>query len=140
MTEQKTPRRKASSKAEQRAEMTEQILDSAEFLFSRHGLYGVTLKDVAKHVGVHHTLINYYFDDKKTLFDRVFARRAVVTNERRMRSSTSMNAATASPPSRARCAPSSIPTSISTSKAARDGRTMPHSARRSPTRPNGAPK
>ena len=85
MTEQKTPRRKASSKAEQRAEMTEQILDSAEFLFSRHGLYGVTLKDVAKHVGVHHTLINYYFDDKKALFDRVFARRAVVTNERRMR-------------------------------------------------------
>jgi AcrR family transcriptional regulator len=85
LTEQKTPRRKASSKAEQRAEMTEQILDSAEFLFSRHGLYGVTLKDVAKHVGVHHTLINYYFDDKKALFDRVFARRAVVTNERRMR-------------------------------------------------------
>ncbi|MEW9837668.1 TetR/AcrR family transcriptional regulator [Mesorhizobium marinum] len=85
MTEHKTPRRKASSKAEQRAEMTEQILDSAEFLFSRHGLYGVTLKDVAKHVGVHHTLINYYFDDKKALFDRVFARRAVVTTERRMR-------------------------------------------------------
>ena len=85
MTEQKTPRRKASSKAEQRAEMTEQILDAAEFLFSRHGLYGVTLKDVAKHVGVHHTLINYYFDDKKALFDGVFARRAVVTNERRMR-------------------------------------------------------
>jgi len=85
LTEQKTPRRKASSKAEQRAEMTEQIIDSAEFLFSRHGLYGVTLKDIAKHVGVHHTLINYYFDDKKALFDRVFARRAVVTNERRMR-------------------------------------------------------
>lgn len=85
MTEQKTPRRKGSTKAEQRAEMTEQIIDSAEFLFSRHGLYGVTLKDIAKHVGVHHTLINYYFDDKKALFDRVFARRAVVTNERRMR-------------------------------------------------------
>ncbi len=85
MTVQKTPRRKGSTKAEQRAEMTEQIIDSAEFLFSRHGLYGVTLKDVAKHVGVHHTLINYYFDDKKALFDAVFARRAVVTNERRMR-------------------------------------------------------
>ena len=85
MTVQKTPRRKGTTKAEQRAEMTEQIIDSAEFLFSRHGLYGVTLKDVAKHVGVHHTLINYYFDDKKALFDAVFARRAVVTNERRMR-------------------------------------------------------
>lgn len=81
----KTSRRKGSTKAEQRAEMTEQILDAAEFLFSRHGLYGVTLKDVAKHVGVHHTLINYYFTDKKALFDAVFARRAVVTSERRMR-------------------------------------------------------
>ena len=85
LTEQKTARRKGSAKADRRAEMTQQILDAAEFLFSRHGLYGVTLKDVAKHVGVHHTLINYYFEDKKALFDTVFARRAVVTSERRMR-------------------------------------------------------
>ena len=84
-TGQRTSRRKGSTKAEQRAEMMEQIVDAAEFLFSQHGLYGVTLKDVAKHVGVHHTLINYYFDDKKALFDTVFARRAVVTSERRMR-------------------------------------------------------
>nr|WP_213979024.1 TetR/AcrR family transcriptional regulator [Sphingomonas sp. dw_22] len=62
----------------------EQILDAAEDLFSKHGLYGVTLKDVAKQVGVHHTLLNYYFADKKTLFDAVFSRRAVVTSERRM--------------------------------------------------------
>jgi len=64
--------------------MTEQILDAAEYLFSQHGLYGVTLKEVAKRVGVHHTLLNYYFVDKKTLFDAVFARRAVVTSTRRM--------------------------------------------------------
>jgi len=77
-------RRKRASKAQQRADMIEQILDTAEYLFSRHGLYGVTLKDVAKRVGVHHTLMNYYFDDKKSLFDRVFARRAVVTSTLRM--------------------------------------------------------
>jgi AcrR family transcriptional regulator len=65
--------------------MIEQILDAAEYLFSKHGLYGVTLKDVAKRVGVHHTLLNYYFNDKKTLFDEVFARRAVITSERRMK-------------------------------------------------------
>ncbi|WP_294191747.1 TetR/AcrR family transcriptional regulator [uncultured Sphingomonas sp.] len=65
--------------------MTEQILDVAEELFSRHGLHGVTLKDVAKRVGVHHTLLNYYFTDKKALFDAVFARRAVVTSRTRMR-------------------------------------------------------
>ena len=82
---EKKPRRKVSIKAERRAEMIEQILDTAEYLFSRHGLYGVTLKDVAKRIGVHHTLINYYFDDKRKLFDAVFARRAVVTSRRRMR-------------------------------------------------------
>jgi len=77
--------RKPQSKAERRAETTEQILDAAEYLFSRHGLYGVTLKDVAKRVGVHHTLLNYYFDDKQKLFDAVFARRAAVTSELRMK-------------------------------------------------------
>ena len=78
-------RSKPQSKAERRAETTEQILDAAEYLFSRHRLYGVTLKDVAKRVGVHHTLVNYYFNDKQTLFDAVFARRAVVTIEKRMK-------------------------------------------------------
>ena len=77
--------RKSSVKAEQRAETMDQILDTAEYLFSKHGFYGVTLKDVAKSVGVHHTLINYYFEDKKKLFEDVFARRAVVTSERRMK-------------------------------------------------------
>jgi AcrR family transcriptional regulator len=74
-----------SRKAEQRAETMESIFDAAEELFSKHGLHGVTLKDVAQRVGVHHTLLNYYFADKKALFDAVFARRAVVTSERRMR-------------------------------------------------------
>jgi len=78
----KAPRR--SKKAEQRAETMEQILDAAEYLFSKHGLHGVTLKDVATRVGVHHTLLNYYFSDKTRLFDAVFSRRAVVTSERRM--------------------------------------------------------
>ena len=77
----KRPRKKA----EQRAETIEQILDVAEDLFSKHGLYGVTLKEVAQRVGVHHTLLNYYFNDKKALFDAVFARRAVVTSELRMK-------------------------------------------------------
>ena len=81
---QHVPPKRRSKKAEQRAETIEQILDAAEDLFSKHGLYGVTLKEVAQRVGVHHTLLNYYFSDKKTLFDAVFARRALVTSERRM--------------------------------------------------------
>ena len=97
MTDKEKPRRR-SKKAEQRAEMIEQILDAAESLFSKHGLYGVTLKDVAKRVGVHHTLLNYYFSDKKTLFDAVFARRAVVTSERRMKALDEYDSATGGKP------------------------------------------
>ncbi len=77
----KPPRR---SKAEQRAESLEQMLDAAEALFSKHGLYGVTLKDVAQQVGVHTSLMHYYFKDKQDLFDKVVRRRAPVTSGRRM--------------------------------------------------------
>jgi len=77
----KTPR----TKAEQRAETLEQILDSAEFLFSKHGLYGVTLRDVALKVGVHTSLMHYYFEDKFELFTQVFERRARVTSDRRIK-------------------------------------------------------
>jgi len=75
------PRR---TKAEQRAESREQILDGAEYLFSQRGLYGVTLKDVAQQVGVHASLLHYYFDDKRGLFEAVVDRRASVTTDRRM--------------------------------------------------------
>jgi len=88
-----------SRKAEQRAETMEAILDAAEDLFSKHGLHGVTLKDVAKRVGVHHTLLNYYFADKKALFDAVFARRAVVTSARRMKALEDYEASSAGRPS-----------------------------------------
>jgi len=99
VSDEKTARRQSSVRAERRADMMEQILDTAEFLFSRNGLHGVTLKDVAKRIGVHHTLINYYFEDKKTLFDAVFARRAVITSERRMRLLDEYDKATAGKPS-----------------------------------------
>jgi len=82
-----------TTKAAQRAEMTETILDAAEHLFSRDGLYGVTLKDVAERVGVHHTLVNYYFKDKQTLFDAVIARRAGVTSSARMQALDAYEAA-----------------------------------------------
>jgi AcrR family transcriptional regulator len=91
---QRKTRSKPVTKAGQRAEMMEQILDTAEALFSKHGLYGVTLQDVARRVGVHHTLMNYYFRDKKKLFDAVFARRAVVTSSLRMKALEEYDAAT----------------------------------------------
>src|SRR3954447_4988737 len=90
--------RRRPTKVQQRAEKMEQILDAAEYLFSKHGLYGVTLKDVAKRVKVHHTLLNYYFIDKKKLFDSVCARRAVVTSTLRMDALDQYDAATQGKP------------------------------------------
>jgi AcrR family transcriptional regulator len=84
MAEGSTTSRSRRSKAEQRAETLEQIFDAAEYLFSKNGLHGVTLRDVAQRVGVHTTLIHYYFQDKQRLFEEVFARRAGVTSGRRM--------------------------------------------------------
>jgi AcrR family transcriptional regulator len=84
MAEGSTAKRVSRTKAEQRAETLEQILDAAEYLFSHHGLHGVTLRDVAKRVGVHTTLMHYYFEDKLSLFEAVFARRAGVTSGRRI--------------------------------------------------------
>ena len=85
MPSRSTTRRARRTKAEQRAESLEQILDAAEYLFSKHGLYGVTLRDVAQRVGIHTTLLHYYFRDKTHLFEEVFARRAPITSGRRMR-------------------------------------------------------
>src|SRR4051812_34383623 len=84
MAEGPTAKRVRRTKAEQRAETLEQILDAAEYLFSQHGLHGVTLRDVAHRVGVHTTLLHYYFDDKRQLFEAVFARRAPTTTGGRM--------------------------------------------------------
>jgi AcrR family transcriptional regulator len=82
MTSEAKPKRR--TKAQQRAETLDVILDAAEYLFSQRGLYGVTLKDVAQQAGVHTSLLHYYFDDKKAMFDAVFARRAHVTADLRM--------------------------------------------------------
>jgi AcrR family transcriptional regulator len=77
-------KRRPRGKAEQRAETLEQILDAAEYLFSKNGLHGVTLRDVAQRVGIHTTLVHYYFDNKLALFESVFARRAGETSRRRI--------------------------------------------------------
>lgn len=62
------------------------ILDAAEALFSVNGFYGVTVREVAARVGVDATLLNYYFESKRGLFDAVFKRRAEIANIQRMNS------------------------------------------------------
>ena len=84
MTASLAPKNRRRSKAEQRAESLEQIIDAAEYLFSKNGFYGVTLRDVAQRVGIHTTLMHYYFKDKHALFEEVFKRRTGETSGRRM--------------------------------------------------------
>jgi AcrR family transcriptional regulator len=78
-----TPRVRRT-KAEQRAETYEELLDAAEYLFSKHGWHGVTLRDVARRANVHVSLLHYYFKYKQTMFEAVFARRAPISVARRM--------------------------------------------------------
>ncbi|HEY9236350.1 MULTISPECIES: TetR/AcrR family transcriptional regulator [Phenylobacterium] len=66
------------------ADLRGAILDAAEQLFSAHGFYGVTTRQVAAEAGVDAALIHYYFGTKRDLFDAVFARRAEVLNSVRL--------------------------------------------------------
>lgn len=74
------PKTRASGTGETR----ELILDAAEDLFSKHGFYGVTIREVAREAGVDTALVHYYFVAKRGLFDAVFLRRAEVWNNERV--------------------------------------------------------
>ena len=73
---------KAQAKAA--GETRDLILDAAEDLFSKHGFYGVTIREVAREAGVDTALVHYYFGAKRDLFDAVFLRRAEVWNSERV--------------------------------------------------------
>lgn len=66
------------------ADTRDLILDAAEDLFSKHGFYGVTIREVAREAGVDTALVHYYFGAKRELFDAVFLRRAEVWNNERV--------------------------------------------------------
>lgn len=67
-------------------EMRGQILDHAEALFARHGLHGVSVRDVARSAAVDPALVHYYFETKQGLFDAVFTRRSDIVNSERIES------------------------------------------------------
>ena len=76
--------RPTKARAAQAGETRELILDAAEDLFSKHGFYGVTIREVAREAGVDTALVHYYFGAKRELFDAVFIRRAPVWNDERV--------------------------------------------------------
>lgn len=71
-------------KARAREASIERILDAAEQLFAQYGYHGVTLKDVAKQVGVSSTLIHYHFAGKESIFEAVWARKAPLSVQARL--------------------------------------------------------
>ncbi|RZJ93466.1 MAG: TetR/AcrR family transcriptional regulator [Brevundimonas sp.] len=76
--------RPPKSRARDVGNTRETILDAAEDLFSKHGFYGVTIREVAREAGVDTALVHYYFGAKRELFDAVFLRRAEVWNSERV--------------------------------------------------------
>src|ERR1700743_601210 len=80
LLEDKTSRRTQRSLA-----TSERILDAAEELFAKHGIYGVTMREIAELANVDTALLHYYFESRRGVCDAVFARRADVLNAERMR-------------------------------------------------------
>jgi AcrR family transcriptional regulator len=78
------PKAAAGLGPDSRTDTRELILDAAEDLFSKHGFYGVTIREVAREAGVDTALVHYYFGAKRALFDAVFLRRAEVWNSERV--------------------------------------------------------
>ena len=76
---------KPSKRRQRRFTTSERILDAAEDLFAKHGIYGVTMREIAERAGVDTALLHYYFESKRGVFDAVFARRADILNAERMR-------------------------------------------------------
>lgn len=62
----------------------ERILDAAERLFSRHGFYGVSLREITRAARVDVALVGYHFGGKRELFTAVFERRAGVLRRERL--------------------------------------------------------
>lgn len=61
------------------------ILDSAEHLFSEHGINGASLRAIVAHAGVNTAAVHYHFGSKTGLLEAVFARRVVPMAEERLR-------------------------------------------------------
>lgn len=85
-TKRRKVRRGRPLKSDAAPDMRERILDAAEDHFSRHGFWGVTVREVAQEAKVDTALLHYYFKTKRGLFDAVFERRAEIINRERIES------------------------------------------------------
>jgi AcrR family transcriptional regulator len=76
----------ATGKAARSRRTQTRILDAAEELFSHHGVYGVSIRDIADRAGVDTALLHYHFANKDGIYEAVMLRRAAEVNEARVKS------------------------------------------------------
>lgn len=74
-----------SGKAARSRRTQARILDAAEELFSHHGIYGVSIRDIADRAGVDTALLHYHFSNKDGIYEAVLLRRAGEINAARRR-------------------------------------------------------
>jgi AcrR family transcriptional regulator len=65
-----------------RVDRRQDILHSAELLFSKHGYHPVTVRDIATHAGVPLALVGYYFGKKHELLQTIFEHRKSYISDR----------------------------------------------------------
>ncbi len=82
-TQRKSTRIRTTFRSHKSIVTQNRILDAAEELFACHGLYGVTIRQVASGAKVDTALLHYYFGTKNGLFDAVLLRRAEPLNKER---------------------------------------------------------
>jgi AcrR family transcriptional regulator len=89
----------AAGKAARSRKTQTRILDAAEELFSHHGIYGVSIRDIADGAGVDTALLHYHFANKDGIYEAVLLRRAAEVNEARLLSMNEYLAAARGKPS-----------------------------------------
>ena len=66
------------------AETRQRILDAAESLFTRHGINGVSLREIAAGADIRISNLQYHFKTREDLYHAVFERRILAINEDRL--------------------------------------------------------
>jgi TetR/AcrR family transcriptional regulator len=61
--------------AETKEATEERILNAAMKVFTRRGFAAARMEDIAREAGINRALLHYYYRDKQTMFDLIFATR-----------------------------------------------------------------
>jgi AcrR family transcriptional regulator len=60
----------------------QQLMDTAELLFSRKGFDGTSVRDIAEEAGINTAMISYYFGSKEKLMEAIFEQRTLNIKEK----------------------------------------------------------